>query len=242
VPIFNASSTELTTAATDAAMGLPAIALQRRLHAVPTDAAWSRQVWSAVFVLLAVASVLGAVAHGLALSTGTRAVLWLPLYLSLGLAIAMFLVGAMADWGGERVSRSFLPWAVATGVAFFAVSQLLGGAFIIFVMYEAVAMILALGLYLAIAYQRKSAGAWLVSAGIALTLLAAAVQATSLQVRVVVPFDHNGLFHLVQMVATVVLARGVRRLLTSESTGFDDGASGADRHRERGRGTLRAFH
>jgi uncharacterized protein DUF6962 len=238
VPVFSPSPTELTTAATDAAMGLLAIALLLRLHAVNTHAVWSRQVWSVVFVLLAVASVLGAVAHGFALSTGARAVLWWPLYLSLGLAIAMFLVASAADWRGERMSRRLLPWAVATGVGFFAVSQLLGGAFIIFVMYEAVAMIVAVGVYVAIAYQRKSPGAWLVSGGIALTLLAAAVQATSLQVRMIVPFDHNGLFHLVQMVAAVVLARGVRRLLASESTGSDGRSTGGERRR----GAVRAFH
>lgn len=214
---FNQPITELTTAATDAAMGVLGIALVLRLRAVNTSAAWSRTVWTWVFLLLVVASGLGAVAHGVALPAPVRAVLWHPLYLSLGLSIALFMVGAVADGRGENASRALLPWAIGTGVAFFALSQLLGGAFLIFVVYETVAMVVALGIYVSLAARRHLPGAWLVSAGIALTLVAAAVQASSLRVDVLIPLDHNGLFHLVQMVATVVVARGVGRLLVAEA-------------------------
>jgi hypothetical protein len=207
--LFNPSPTELTTAATDAAMGVLSLVLLRRLASVPTPLAWTRAVWAWVFRLFATASLLGAVVHGLALAEAIRSLLWLPLYLALGLVIALFVVGAVSAWRGERSARMLAPWAIACGTAFFAASQLLGGAFVIFLAYEAVGMLIALGIYGVLAV-RGAAGARAAAAGIALTMVAAGVQASSLQVRLVVPFDHNGLFHIVQMAAVVVVARGVK--------------------------------
>jgi hypothetical protein len=40
-----------------------------------------------------------------------------------------------------------------------------------------------------------------------LNLVAAAVQASDVTIRLIVPFDHNGVFHLVQLVAIAALAQ-----------------------------------
>lgn len=207
---LNPSLTELTTAATDAAMGVLSLLLLVDLRRLRVRSTWQRDVWSEVFGLLLAGSILGAVAHGFDLAPGTRAQLWLPLYLSLGLAVALFVVGAVGDWKGDAAGRRLFPWAAAAGVGFFAASQWLGGAFIIFVVYEGAAMLLALALYARVAL-RGDTWAWWTTTGIGLTLAAAAVQASSLRLTFVVPFDHNGLFHLVQMVATLLIATGVRR-------------------------------
>ena len=202
-------TTELTTAATDAAMGLLALVLLIDLRRLRVRSPWQRGIWTQVFGLLCAGSVLGAVAHGVDLSPEVRGYLWWPLYLSLGLAVALFVVGAVGDWRSESAGQRLYPWALAAGTLFFAASQWLGGAFLIFVVYEGVAMVLALALYVAVAL-RGERWAWWASWGIALTLAAAAVQASPLRLTIGVPFDHNGLFHLVQMVATVLIARGVR--------------------------------
>jgi hypothetical protein len=72
-------------------------------------------------------------------------------------------------------------------------------------------MSMALAMYVSLGIAGRLPGALLVSAGIVLTLVAAAVQASTLRARLIVPFDHNGLFHLVQMAAITVVAAGVRR-------------------------------
>jgi hypothetical protein len=51
----------------------------------------------------------------------------------------------------------------------------------------------------------------MISLGIGLSIVAAAVQASALSVRLIVPFDHNGLFHLVQLTGIAALANGLRR-------------------------------
>lgn len=206
---FNPSATELTTAVTDAAMGMLSLVLLLDLRRLHVRSAWQRDVWSDVFGLLLAGSILGAIAHGFDLAAQVRVRLWLPLYLSLGLAVALFVVGAVGDWQGEAAGRRLFPWGVAAGIGFFAASQWLGGAFLLFVIYEGAAMLLALGIYLGVAC-RGERWAWWTAAGLGLTLVAAAVQATSLRVTLGVPFDHNGLFHLVQMPATLLVAAGVR--------------------------------
>lgn len=208
---LNPSPTELTTAATDVALGLFCVVLLMRLRHVPGGTAWKKATWASVFRLTVLASALGAVAHGLALAEWLRDLLWLPLYLSLGLAVAVFLVGATADWRDESTARAVLPWAVGCGAAFFVVSQLLNGAFVVFVAYEAVAVLIALAMYLELGATGRLPGAGLISVGIVLSLMAAALQVSRASIRVIVPFDHNGLFHVVQMIAIAVIASGVRR-------------------------------
>jgi hypothetical protein len=51
------------------------------------------------------------------------------------------------------------------------------------------------------------------AAGVALSLAAAAVQVSPLSLRLGVRFDHNGLFHLIQIAGVVLLAAGVRQSL-----------------------------
>jgi hypothetical protein len=215
--LLNNSPTELTTAATDAAMGILCVIAFSRLVRLDVHASWKRDLWSWVLALLGLASVLGAAAHGLEWSGAARAALWRPLYLLLGLSVTLFLVGGLYDWRGETAARRILPWAVGVGLGFYPLIALLGGAFLIFIVFNTTAMLTALAMYGALASTRRVAGAGLVAVGIALTIVAGAVQASHLSVHLIVPFDHNGLFHLVQLVATTILVVGLRRgLKTSQ--------------------------
>lgn len=209
------SPTELTTAATDAALAVLCAAIAWWLLDVRPS--WTRSIWVWLFALTALASVLGSAAHGLALSERARNVLWQPLYLSLGLTIALFVVAGLSDWRGEPAARAALPWALAVGVAFYAVTYFLSGAFILFVGYEAVAMCVVLSIYLTLWLSRGLPGSPLIVAGIALSIVAAVVQATTMRARFIVPFDHNGLFHLIQLLGMGVLAAGVRFALQART-------------------------
>lgn len=212
------SATELTTAVTDAALGLLCVVIVVRLVAIPVTATWKRALWCWAFGLLGLASALGAVAHGLKLSPSALGAIWWVLYLSLGVTVALFVVGGLHDWRGERAARAALVWAIGVGASFAALTQLLGGAFVIFVAYEAAAMVAALAIYVFLAASTRLAGAGMMAVGIGLTIAAAAVQASAASVRLGVPLDHNGLFHLVQLGATAALASGLRRGLETTNS------------------------
>jgi hypothetical protein len=185
---------------------------------------WKVKIWGAALGCLAVASALGAVAHGVQTSQGVRQLLWLGIYLSLGLLVAFFVVGTVHDLWGERASRLMAPVMVGIGVAFFAATQLASGAFVVFVLYEAVALSFALLGYLYLALGGRLPGAGFVAAGIFVTLAAAVIQAARLvpSITVIWTFDHNGLFHLVQMPGVVLIVLGLRVAVLRRSPGRGD--------------------
>ena len=207
---FNPIVTELTTAATDAVLAVLALVCIRWLAARRTADPEKVTLWVLVLALLAVASALGAVAHGFDLSADALWLLWQPLFLSLGLVVALFVVAAVYDAFGAAAARRLLIPALVVGGAFYLLTLVFPGTFLVFVLYEAVAMLVALALYFRLALRDGEKWAWLMVLGIALNLVAAAIQATgTVRLHVGLPFDHNGVFHLVQMVAIVVLVAGV---------------------------------
>jgi hypothetical protein len=209
---FNPVITELTTAATDAIIALVSVACLVALNRHQAGPPQRVKIWSWVFGLLAFASLLGALAHGLELAATTRSWLWPPLYLSLGLVVALFVVGAVFDFKGERAARISLYPMLGLALAFFTVTQVASGSFLIFVVYEVVAMLAVLGIYTMLAVKRQLDGANIIAAGILLNILAATIQASgTISVTFIVPFDHNGVFHIVQIVALVTITLGLMR-------------------------------
>ena len=104
---------------------------------------------------------------------------------------------------------------IVIGFGFFAVTRVGSGTFLVFIAYEAVAMLAALLLYLDAAIRPRVPGAGLMTLGVALDLFAAAVQQSSVSMELLgLPLDHNGVFHLVQVVAVVVLTLGVLKGLS----------------------------
>jgi hypothetical protein len=207
---FAHAPTELTTAATDLLLAVECVVIAVWFAPRPYADRFRAVLWYWVFGLTATASLLGAIAHGFAFSEPVLSRLWMPLYLSLGMVVALFVVGAIHDWCGRLLAMRLVPWALATGMAFFAITQLRDEAFTIFVLYEAAAMVSAFAIYVVLVLKQRLPGAGRVAAAIALNLAAAAVQASSLKLNFIVPLDHNGLFHVIQILAVAVLGAGLR--------------------------------
>jgi len=200
----------LTTGITDAVLAIISVTMMFMLLRTQTTQQWKQRLWAYLFGLAGLASLLGFVVHGFEWDPMLSTALWHPLYLSLGLVVALFVVGGLYDLRGAAAARSALPWALGGGVTIYALIQMMGGNFLLFVVYEAAAMLTALTIYLHLTAVRRVGWAATVAAGIVLNLVAAAIQASDITVFIVWRFDHNGVFHLVQMVAIVVLAFGVR--------------------------------
>ena len=176
------------------------------------------RTWQCVFGLLAASSLLGAMAHGLRLSPGLRNLIWQPLYLALGLDVALFAVGGVLDGFGEKHARRLTPAAIIAGVVFYSMTLYGNGSFVVFTVYEGTAMLFALAVYIRMALKKSLPGAATISSGIGLTIAAAALQAGSLSFTFIWPFDHNGLFHLVQFPALVLLARGLQSSIVNHKS------------------------
>ncbi len=213
------SATERTTAATDAALGLLAAAGALHLtRAVPPS--FARRIWQAALLGLSLASALGAIAHGLVMSDALREALWQPLYLLLGITMALFVVGAADAWRGEGAARRLLLPLLGLALVFYGVTRAARGDFLVFVLFEAAALIFSLVVYLRLAYRRTRPGAGLMALALVVSLAAGVVQASGpMSVRLVWAFDHNGIFHLLQLIGVTLLLLGLRLLLAPSDVG-----------------------
>ena len=211
-----ASATERTTAATDLvlaiAAGMAVAALGR--HAARS---FARTVWQGALLSAAAGAAIGAVTHGLALSAETRELLWQPLFFLLGLTVSLFVVGAVASWRGGPAARRLLPPMLGLAVLFYLATRLTGGRFLVFVLFQAGTLLFALAVYLRLVARGVRGAGW-VAAGLAVTLAAGAVQAIEgLTLTLVWPFDHNGIYHLIQLGGLAALTRGLTRVLPSRA-------------------------
>ena len=203
--------TEQTTAATDLLLAAVAAAAAVSMWNWRGNDRRRAALWAWAFGLLGFAAVLGAAAHGLRMSTAANRLIWMPLNLALGLVMALFVAGAVYDRFGLAAARRALPILLAIGMTFFAVAELSDGGFLVFVIYEAIAMLTALVLYGLLALHRRLAGAATVVIGVLITIAAAAVQVNhNVRVNVIWEFDHNGIFHLMQIAGVIVIAAGLR--------------------------------
>jgi hypothetical protein len=207
---------EGTTAATDAGLAV----------LVGTGMAWLRRVtpssalrttWLVALGAFALAAALGAIAHGFALSVEARQLLWQPLYLSLGVAVALFVVAAVGAAWGAAVGRRALPFLLAAAGVFYLLTRVTHGDFLVFVVYEAAGILFALGVHARLAIGGW-AGAGLVAAGLAVSLAAGAAQAVdTISLHLVWTFDHNGVYHLLQGAGLAILLSGLRQMLAQPS-------------------------
>ncbi|MEW5959571.1 MAG: hypothetical protein AB1801_17745 [Chloroflexota bacterium] len=210
------SPTEQTTALTDALLAGLALGCVWYLGRLTRRRPWKANIWSWAMGLLALAAALGAIVHGVVLPAKLFKFLWNLLYLSLGLTVALFVVGVIHDGWGARPARRGLPAMLIVGCAFFGVTLLFPGSFLVFILYEAAAMSFALAAYGWLAFKRRLRGAGWMAAGILITLIAAGVQASeSVSLTFIWPFDYNGLYHLIQMVGLLALMAGLRADLQS---------------------------
>lgn len=206
--------TEQTTAVTDAILAVIAIVITVYLHRISQGNRWKATLWVCFFGLLALASILGTIAHGLKMSKMIQALLWHPLNLSLGLLVAIFMVAVVYDIWGEAIARRVLPIMVIIGASFFGVTLVWPDSFLAFIIYEAVVMFFALGGYIWMACRGHLEGVWFMIAGVFVTIIAATTQASNtLSFTFIWSFDNNGVFHLLQIVGVMLLMAGLRKAL-----------------------------
>lgn len=205
--------TEQTTAFTDVILSvlalLTAVYISKKgLRNTP----FRTRIWVGAFLFLALSAAVGAVAHGFEMSDGLNGKVWHLINFGLGMTVALFLVATATDLTSERLSRRFLPAMVVVAVIFFLVTVFIPGSFLVFIIYESIAMLIALGTYAGLSMKKKLEGAHCIAIAILLTMIAAGIQASeAVNITVIWEFDHNGIFHIVQMMALPLFAYGISR-------------------------------
>jgi hypothetical protein len=186
---------EPMTVLTDYALGGVAAWLSILLFRNPQA---SRRLWALAFAALAAAAFLGGTWHGFLHS----ALLWKATTLSAGLASFGMVAGsAYAVFSGQL--RAFILTAALAKLVVYSAWMLGHDAFLYVVIDTGIAFIVVAALHL-----WKWNGPIL--AGVAVSIGAALVQASGFKVHE--HFNHNDLYHVIQIAAVVLLYRGARRL------------------------------
>lgn len=213
--IFVTSPTELSTAATDLILALMAFGCLALISFSFKQQSRTR-LWQGLFASLGISSLLGAIAHGIQMDLALNNLLWHPLYFFLGLTLTLLAAIAIHELSGETVARRFLPWLLPAPFIVVAIIWAFGGSFIYFILFEALIMVFVLSVYSYLRLKKAVPGAGLILAGVLFSIIAAGLQASGpFTFRVFFLFDHNGLFHLVQMVGVFCFFLGAKKGLGS---------------------------
>jgi hypothetical protein len=186
---------EPMTVLTDYALGGVAAWLSILLFRNPQA---SRRLWALAFGALAAAAFLGGTWHGFLHS----ALLWKATTLSAGLASFGMVAGSSyAVFSGQL--RAFILTAALAKLVVYSAWMLGHDAFLYVVIDTGIAFIVVAALHL----WRWNGP---ILAGVAVSIAGALVQASGFKVHE--HFNHNDLYHVIQIAAVVLLYRGARRL------------------------------
>jgi hypothetical protein len=203
---------EQTTAATDVLMAILAFIITLKIYQSGKGIDLKKtRIWIWVFGMLTFASVIGAFAHGFQMSKLTNFILWQPLKLSLGLAIGLFAAGVVYDFKNFILPKTLIPILLVCVIIIFIITVILPDAFAVFIIFEAIFMLFAFVAYTILASRKTIKGAGLMAAGVLITIIAAVIQAIkTIRVTFILEFDHNGIFHIVQMIGLIILLKGLQ--------------------------------
>ena len=162
------------------------------------EAQRSRLSWGIAFAALALAAFLGGTWHGFVQSDP----LWKATTLSVGAASCAMVVGA-AYAALSGTARSILLALAGIKLLIYALWMLRHDEFIYVVIDTGLAFAVVAALHL------WKWNAWVV-AGVAVSVAAALVQASGFALHR--HFNHNDLYHVIQIAAMVLFYRGARRL------------------------------
>jgi hypothetical protein len=191
---------EPTTVITDYLLGAVTAYLALRLFR-ERGAERSRRWWSRAFVALALGAFLGGTWHGFARNDW----LWKATMLTVGLAAAAMMVAAAFATLPAR-GRSTVIGVAAAMLVVYTGWVMMDERYIAVVAMTAIAFAVVASLHL-----WKWNGAIL--AGVAVSLVAALVQASGFSVHA--HFNHNDLYHVIQIAAMLLFYRGARVLTDS---------------------------
>ncbi len=198
---------EPATMVTDYLLGGLAAVLGLRLwRAGRASGETTVQLWGGSFLATAVAAFVGGTSHGFAamLSAAGQAVLWKVTVWSIGLT-AFLLLAATAHAALAGTGRRVAVGLAAAQLIVYAVWMIGHDEFVWVIIDYLPAVVVALGLQLRLCLRRQP-GADRLVAGLLTTLAGAAVQASGFAPHP--SFNHNDLYHVIQMGATVMLYLG----------------------------------
>lgn len=203
---------EPMTLMTDYALAALGVWLGLRTWRAAAPGSDPRRTWAAAFWAVAAAAALGGSAHGFApyLSASAASLLWRATMLAIGLTSGLLLwAAARAVAPRGRRALALLGWAIVAEVAAYGVWVCaVDDDFSAAVLQYGGAMAIVLAIHLVLAARGRRGARW-IAGGIVVSFAAAAIQQAGIAPHP--RFNHNDLYHVVQMVGLWLLYLGARQ-------------------------------
>jgi hypothetical protein len=171
----------------------------------------ARSSWALAFAALALAAALGGTWHGFAPALAAIAVLllWKATVLCVGIASFGMLAGsAMATTAGG--ARKALLAIAAMKLAIYSGWMLGHDEYIYVIADTGSALVLVAALHAWTAFRGQNRASLWMLAGVGISVLAAGVQASGFAFHR--HFNHNDLYHVIQIVAMILFSMGAKQL------------------------------
>ncbi len=198
---------EPMTLVTDYALGAlcAALAIRMRGRGLPQN----RADWAAALSACAVAAFAGGTYHGFLphLDERLAAVLWRLTLLAIGWAAYAAVTATCRAHLAAR-QRAVI-WAGRLQAAAYALAAIATGEFLVAIINYSLAFAFVLAVHLRAWHERGDRAALTVVCGVLTSFLAAGIQAAGIAPHE--SFNHNDLYHVVQMAGTALLYRGALR-------------------------------
>lgn len=203
---------EPMTVATDYALGVLGVWLGIRLWRRSSREEESVRLWAGTLFAMALAAFAGGTAHGFADRLGESGhwIVWRITVWSIGVA-SLCIVAAMARFAFSRRTAANVIAVFALQFVLYAVWMLWHDGFQYVILDYVPAMLFVLATALWLGASRGWAGSRWVAAGILVSFAAAGIQVSGLALHR--HFNHNDLYHLIQMAGVYLLYRGGRHLV-----------------------------
>jgi len=196
------------TMITDYAMGALAFVLAMRLVGDGTAGRQlSGRLWAAAFVMTAVAAFVGGTYHGFVqwLPGSAGRAMWKATLLATGLGSACLLAAAVAAAAAGPL-RTALAGVVIAKLAFYVWTIATKDSFTLVIADYGTALVAVVLAAWVIRPSGLTPATWWITAGVAVAVVAGVIQWARLAPHV--HFNHNDLFHVVQMASLYLLYRG----------------------------------
>ena len=202
--------TEPMTMLTDYALGSAAAVFACRLFALTrTNRSVAMRLWATLFAATSAASFLGGTYHGFTdvLNGTALALLWYFTTLAVGIASFCFLAATIIQHAPLHL-RSILLAASAVKLVVYALWMMSHDSFIFVIAEYGISLIIVLSVKAAALVRGGDPSAKWIIAAIVVAMVAAGVQ--GLGIRLHEHFNHNDLYHLIQIGSLYLFYRGAR--------------------------------
>lgn len=183
----------------------------------------SRRLWGVAFAFIGAGAMLGGTSHGFAdyFSDAAMTLIWTCTLLAIGMSMAFAVAGTIQPSVSRRTWRLLLHSANLSVFLLFAIRVLHDNSYlsaIVMTVCSLGAIALLQGANWII--KRTASAKWIVS-GIVVSFIAAAVQRSGMDLHA--HFNHNDLYHTIQLLGLYLLHRGAALLVAPDPLSMDGG-------------------